>query len=117
MHFNCTPVEIRGIVYPSHKAAAEALGVSISSISHGLRKRGSADRVGLGLVGGPLGNKNRAKPITILGCEFPSRTIAAKELEITRSQLTKWISPKASQAQREMLMLSVMKYKQKRDKQ
>ena len=95
MHFNCTPVEIRGVVYPSHKAAAEALGVSISSISHSLRKRGCADRVGLGLVGGPLGNTNRAVPITILGLEFPSRTIAAKDLGITRSQLTKWISPKA----------------------
>ena len=115
-HFNAMPVMIRGVLYQSHKEAAAALGVSPSAISQRLKKTGSTDTVGLGVSAGMYGNTNRAIPITILGCEFPSRTIAAEELGITRSQLTKWISPKASHAQREMLMLSVMKYKQKRDK-
>jgi len=116
-HFNAMPVMIRGVLYQSHKEAAAALGVSPSAISQRLKKTGSTDTVGLGVSAGMYGNTNRAIPITILGCEFPSRTIAAEELGITRSQLTKWISPKASHAQREMLMLSVMKYKQKRDKE
>ena len=107
---------IRGVLYQSHKEAAAALGVSPSAISQRLKKTGSTDTVGLGVSAGMYGNTNRAIPITILGCEFPSRTIAAEELGVTRSQLTKWISKKASRAQREMLMLSVMKYKKKRDK-
>ena len=115
-HFNAMPVMIRGVLYQSHKEAAEALGVSPSAISQRLRVKGSADTVGLGVSAGMYGNTNRAIPISILGCEFPSRTIAAEELGITRSQLTKWISEKASQAQREMLILSVMKYKQKHAK-
>lgn len=115
-HFNAMPVMIRGVLYQSHKEAAEALGVSPSAISQRLKKTGSADTVGLGVSAGMYGNTNRAIPISILGCEFPSRTIAAEELGITRSQLTKWISKKASHTQREMLMLSVMKYKQKHAK-
>ena len=116
-HFNAMPVMIRGVLYPSQKEAAAALGVSPSAISQRLKKKGTAETVGLGVSAGMYGNTNRAIPITILGCEFPSRTIAAEELGNTRSQLTKWISPKASHAQKEMLMLSVMKYRQKRDKQ
>ena len=115
-HFNAMPVMIRGVLYQSHKEAAAALGISPSAISQRLKKTGSTDTVGLGVSAGMYGNTNRAIPITILGCEFPSRTIAAEELGITRSQLTKWISKKASHAQREMLMLSVMKYKQKHAK-
>lgn len=99
------------------KEAAAALGVSPNAISQRLKKKGTAETVGLGVSAGMYGNTNRAIPITILGCEFPSRTIAAEKLGITRSQLTKWISPKASNSQKEMLMLSVMKYRQKRDKQ
>ena len=110
------PVEIRGVIYQSHKEAAEALGVTTSAISQRLRVRGSADTVGLGLAGGAPGNRNRAKEISIFGSTFSSRTIAAQELGITRSQLNKWISKNASNAQREMLMLSVMKYQSKRDK-
>jgi predicted transcriptional regulator len=116
-HFNAMPVMIRGVLYQSHKEAAAALGVSPSAISQRLKTKGTAETVGLGVSSGMYGNTNRAVPITILGCEFPSRTIAAEELGITRSQLTKWISPKASNSQKEMLMLSVMKYRQKRDKQ
>ena len=116
-HFNAMPVMIRGVLYPSQKEAAAALGVSPSAISQRLKRKDTAETVGLGVSAGMYGNTNRAVPITILGCEFPSRTIAAEELGITRSQLTKWISPKASHAQKEMLMLSVVKYRQKHDKE
>lgn len=114
-HFNAMPVMIRGVLYQSHKEAAAALGVSSSTISQSLKRTGSADTVGLGVSAGMYGNTNRAIPTTIWGYEFPSRTIAAEELGITRSQLTKWISKEASHAQREMLMFFVMKYTKKRD--
>lgn len=115
-HFNSMPVMIRGLLYQSHKEAAEALGVSPSAISQSLKRTGSTDTVGLGNSSGMYGNTNRSIPTSILGCEFPSRKIAAEELGITRSQFTKWISKKASHANRERLILSVMKYKKKRDK-
>ena len=116
MHFNCMPVEIRGVLYPSQKAAAKALGVCQSSISQRLRVKGCADTVGLGLAGGPVGNKNRAKKLALFGVTFQSRTEAAQKLGITRSQLTKWISPKASKAQKQMLVAAVMQYRIECDK-
>lgn len=115
-HFNAMPLMIRGVLYQSHKEAAKALGVTPSAISQRLKRTGSADTVGLGLKGAQNGNKNRAKAITLFGVEFPSRTIAAEELGITRSQIYHWLSPKATNTQREMLMLSVMKYQNKRAK-
>lgn len=72
--------------------------------------KGSADTVGLGLGGGVPGNKNAAKELTIFGVTFQSRVQAAKELGITRSRLTKWIAPTASDAQRQMLLAALMKY-------
>jgi len=110
MHFNAMPVSIRGTVYSSHQEAAEAMGVTPSAISQRLRMKGSADTVGLGLGGGVPGNKNAAKELKIFGVTFQSRVQAAKELGITRSRLTKWIAPTASDAQRQMLLAALMKY-------
>ncbi len=110
MHFNAMPVVIRGTVYSSHKEAAEAMGVTPSAISQRLRVNGSADTVGLGLGRGVPGNKNAAKELTILGVTFLSRSQAAKDLGVSRSQLTKWIAPTASNAQRQMLLAALMKY-------
>lgn len=110
MHFNAMPVSIRGTVYSSRQEAAEAMGVTPSAISQRLRMKGSADTVGLGLGGGVPGNKNAAKEMTIFGVTFQSRVQAAKELGITRSRLTKWIAPTASDAQRQMLLAALMKY-------
>jgi len=111
MHGNAMPVVIRGRVYPSHKEAAEAMGVTSSAISQRLRIKGSADTVGLGLAGGVPGNTNAAKELTIFGVTFPSRSQAAKDLGVSRSQLTKWIAPTASFAQREMLLAALMTYR------
>jgi DNA-binding transcriptional regulator YdaS (Cro superfamily) len=111
MHFNAMPVVIRGTVYSSHQEAAQAMGVTPSAISQRLRVKGSADTVGLGLGGGVPGNTNAAKELTILGVTFPSRSQAAKDLGVSRSQLTKWIAPTASVAQRQMLLAALMKYR------
>ncbi len=115
-HFNAMPVMIRGVLYQSHKEAAEALGVSTSAISQRLRVKGSADTVGLGLSGAAIGNKNRAKEIKIWDMTFPSRTKAAELLGISRSQLTKWTSPKASKWQQNQLLIYALRYKRNRDK-
>ena len=116
-HFNAMPVQIRGKVYSSHREAAKALGVSPSAISMRLREKGHAETVGLGLAGGAPGNTNRAKEITLWDMTFPSRTIAAERLGITRSQLTKWISPKASDWQKKQLLLFTLRYKRQREKE
>ena len=116
MHFNAMPVSIRGTVYSSQREAAQAMGVTPSAICNRLRAKGSADTVGLGLGGGAPGNKNAAKELTIFGVTFQSRVQAAKELGITRSQMTKWIAPTASYAQRQMLLAAMMKYQMRCDK-
>ena len=116
-HFNAMPVQIRGKVYSSHREAAKALGVSPSAISMRLREKGHAETVGLGLAGGAPGNTNRAKEITLWDITFPSRTIAAEKLGITRSQISKWISPKASEWQKRQLLLFTLRYKRKREKE
>lgn len=41
------PITIRGVTYPSHAVAAEALGVSSATISNA-KTRGTLDTVGLG---------------------------------------------------------------------
>lgn len=112
-HFNAMPVKIRGTIYQSHREAAEALGVCDNAISQMLRRLGHAETVGLGLGGGPKGNKNGSKKLVLGNFTFVSRTKAAEELGITRSQLTKWISPKASEGQRQMLLSALMRYQMK----
>lgn len=115
MHFNNMPVSIRGKIYPSQKEAARAMGVVPSAISQALRIKGTADHVGLGLGGGFLGNKNGAKKLTILGVTFQSRSQAAKDLGVSRSQITKWIATTASCGQRQMLLAAMLKYQAQRD--
>ena len=114
--FNAMPVMIRGVLYQSHKEAAEALGVTTSAISQRLRVNGNAETVGLGLKGASIGNTNRAKEIKIWDMTFPSQTKAAELLGISRSQLTKWTSPKASKWQQNQLLIHALRYKRERDK-
>lgn len=109
------PCEIRGEVYPSFKAAAEALGISPTAITRMLNRKGTLETVGLG-KNGPIGKTNAAKEITLWGETFASRTEAAKALGMTRECFSKRISKSASQNQKHSLMLSVMQYKQKRAK-
>ena len=110
---NWMPVRIGGKTYPSHGHAAEALGISKTAISQRLRRRGHAETIP---EGGVPGNTNAAKPVTIYGTTFPSRKAAADALGITRSQLTKWLSDKASPAQRQMMLSAMMRYRIKSDR-
>lgn len=107
-HFNAMPVMIRGRRYASQVTAAKALGITQSAISKMLTKKGDLSKAGLGPTGAP-GNQNAARPVKIGPMTFASRAEAARVLGISRSRLTKWISPKASAVQREMLLAAVMR--------
>jgi len=107
-HFNAMPVVIRGRRYASQRNAAAALGITQSALSRMLAKKGDLSNAGLGPTGAP-GNQSAARPIQIGPVAFPSRIAAARALGISRSQLQKWISPKASSVQRERLIGAVMR--------
>ena len=120
-HLNGTtaiPCEIRGVIYPSMAAAAKAVGVTPASITKMLDRKGNLDTVGLGKKNpGPLGKANAAKPITLWGVTFASRADAARKLEICRVKLTRHISKNASHKNKEALMMFVMNYLNKRDRE
>jgi predicted transcriptional regulator len=64
------PVRVRGVVYPSQRAAATALGVAEKTVRNAL-DAGTIDLVGLRGPGTP------GKPCTYRGAEYPSMTAAA----------------------------------------
>jgi transcriptional regulator with XRE-family HTH domain len=111
-HFNAMPVLIRGQHYPSQRAAAAALGVTESAVSRMLTKRGELSVCGLRKYGAP-GNRNASRPLTIGPLTFESRTKAAERLGITRNQISRWISKRATPGQREMLIAAVMRLSMK----
>lgn len=72
------PVTIRGVEYPSHEAAARALGLTSSTISKA-RRKGTLHRVGTGRTGA------EAMPVRIHGRDYPSAKAAAAALGVTPS--------------------------------
>ena len=64
------PVRVRGVVYPSQRAAATALGVAEKTVRNAL-DAGRADMIGI------TGNGRPGKPCTYRGVEYPSLTAAA----------------------------------------
>jgi len=107
-HFNAMPVVIRGQHYPSQRAAAAALGVTQSAVSRMLTKKGHLEGCGLRKYGA-RGNQNNARPLQIGPMTFPSRKKAAEALGITRNQIERWVSKRATPGQREMLIAAVMR--------
>jgi predicted DNA-binding protein (UPF0251 family) len=77
------PVRIRGVDYPSQKAAADALGVSRATVNQAL-DRGRIEFVGLGKGYGPT---RRRKPCVVDGTRYPSQAAAAAALGVTRSAI------------------------------
>ena len=76
------PVTIRGEVYPSQRAAADALGLTPLTIGNA-RKAGRLDQVGLSHNPGDWSSK----PLTLAGTEYRSRREAARAIGVTESQL------------------------------
>jgi hypothetical protein len=67
------PVTIRGVHYPSHAAAARALGLPIGALWYAA-ERGTLQRAGLGR------NSWSKKKVWIDGVEYPTQVAAAKAL-------------------------------------
>lgn len=79
------PVTIRGIEYPSQRAAAKAIGVSERTLSLAAR-RGRLDRVGTGVNPGP------SLPCRWRGVVYPSRAEAARATGEPYSRITRAIN-------------------------
>ena len=78
-------ITIRGVTYPSQKAAAAALGVSTATVSCA-KMRNTLDGVGLGpRQKGCDGNYK--KPIEFNGVEWPTRRALADHLGVRPSEL------------------------------
>lgn len=69
-------IEIRGTVYPTAKAAAEALGVTVRTVQIAA-KRGTLHRVGLGRKGA------EPMPVEVRGVVYPNAKVAARRLGLT----------------------------------
>lgn len=82
--YGACPVRIRGIVYPSQRAAAAALGVTEKTIRNAL-DAGRIDDTGLGLRrGGRPG-----KPCTFQGKRYPSMHEAARDTGVSVATVSK----------------------------
>ena len=75
--------KIRGVTYPSVKAASEALGVTVNAIYSALN-RGNINTVGLG--------KSQPRPVDLDGIAFPSIRSASLALGFGRTYLSKVLS-------------------------
>lgn len=75
------PIRIRGVDYPSIKAAADALGLCHTTISSHL-SRGTLDNAGMGRgYGASRATQNGlSKPISLGGMDFPSRSALSRYL-------------------------------------
>jgi hypothetical protein len=94
-------VGVRGVIYPSTRAAAEALGVSIEAVYSAL-SRGSMDKLGLG--------NTRKKAVEIEGLHFSSMCAASRALGFSRSYLRTALISGSDQV-KERVRIAVEKYK------
>jgi len=105
-------VEIRGVIYESVPAAAEALGVSKWAVYEGLKK-GNPDGVGLG-TGNHNGHNGGSpkKPVSFFGGKltFKSMAEAGRELGCDKSQIRLILMGKTGPMAREKLNLRAMRY-------
>jgi len=83
-------VTIRGVTYPSRKAAAEALGVAGQTITNAA-KSGTLDRVGRGPLK-PGCDPVYTLPTTVGGVTYPSRKAAAEALGVTQNHISGYIA-------------------------
>lgn len=104
-HHKRMTVRIRGITYPTVEAAAEALGVSISTVHTGL-KRGRPDYIGTGVARPDRAYAgNREKGIQVGPVRWPSQAACARDLGLSDAT----ISRMRSEGRTDRLMALVMK--------
>lgn len=78
------PVRIRGVIYPSQRAAALAIGVNVGTIANAL-DAGRIDEVGLGIRRGG----QPCKPCVYRGRSYPSRKAAALDCGVSVAAVSK----------------------------
>ncbi len=100
------PVERDGILYPSQKAASEALGVSPSAISMALKRHGHLENIGNPIPWG------RAKPCKVFGVKFRSRYEAEQALNVNCQTLRRFLNGQTQERGRENMRRAVERYKE-----
>lgn len=102
------PVSIRGVVYPSQKEAAAALGVTPGAIAQSLLRNGHCDKVGLGT--GKVGNDNaNMNEVTIGPFQFRSQLQASKLLNVPRTTIRRYCDGTIKSRGKEIVMRAAMK--------
>jgi hypothetical protein len=94
-------IKVRGITYPSTRAASRALGVSIDAVYSALA-RGSMDKLGLGTT--------QRKPVEIEGIPFRSMCAASRALGFSRSYLRTALTA-GSEPVKERVRIAAEQYK------
>lgn len=98
----------RGKEYPTLTALSKASGRALPTIIHHLNHHGNLDRLGLGQQGKP-GNRSKSKPVKVGPYEWPSRSAVARELGVTPSTVSRWLSEDAPQHRRDKIMALAMR--------
>lgn len=98
-------VSVRGSIYESVAEAAEALGVSASTVRSAIA-RGTTDTIGMG-GGNPRGAMPHAKPVTIGPVIFPSMRAASAALGMAANYVH-LVTARGGTAAREALVRRVM---------
>lgn len=89
MTCHAEPCRINGIDYPSHRAAARAIGVTPQAISMAI-SRGKEDRVARGI--GRLGNANSPMvPVELMGRQWRSKLALSRHLGVPYRSLCRWL--------------------------
>lgn len=78
------PTTIRGVLYPTQRAASVALGVSPKTV-HKAIQRGRAEYIGLGKI-------DMGQPCTMNGQRYPSQTAAANALGVRRATISRAVA-------------------------
>lgn len=94
-------------VYPSQADARRSIGVSKTTIAYHLDTYGDLRRVGMGKV--RSGNQSAAKPIVVMGHEFPSRIAAARALGISRTRFFLWLRSPTDPRLADLVLGAVMR--------
>ncbi|MGJ8561711.1 MAG: NUMOD1 domain-containing DNA-binding protein [Litorimonas sp.] len=92
-----------GKTYHSHGAAAQALGVSYTTIKRHLKTFGHLKNV----------QAPKSTEITVNGYTFKSIKAASRAIDIPPSTLAKYLTPEASDRQKQELKLKVENYRLK----
>jgi hypothetical protein len=83
-------ITVRGVTYPSQKAAAYALGVTGQTLG-AANRRGTLDTVGLGPLQKGCEGVHK-KPVILHGVEWASRAALAEHLGVSQSQLSSYFT-------------------------